>query len=78
MKPTIAIPKEVNVADPVWSEETFAPILTVGVFDELEEAIEWNNGVPQVRFFGCVAANISVLWCAVVLTRCHSNFFSRD
>ena len=50
MKPTIAIPKEVNVADPVWSEETFAPILTVGVFDELEEAIEWNNGVPQVCF----------------------------
>ena len=78
VKPTIAIPKEVNVADPVWSEETFAPILTVGVFDELEEAIEWNNGVPQVRFFGCVATNISVLWCAIVLTRCHSNFLSRD
>ena len=78
VKPTIAIPKEVNVGDPVWSEETFAPILTVGVFDELEEAIEWNNGVPQVRLFGCVAANISVLWCAVVPTRCHSNFFSRD
>ena len=75
VKPTIAIPKEVKVADPVWSEETFAPILTVGVFDELEEAIEWNNGVPQVRFFGCVAVNISVLWCAVVLTRCHFNFF---
>lgn len=49
VKPTIAIPKEVNVKHPIWSEETFAPILTVGIFDELEEAIEWNNGVPQVR-----------------------------
>ncbi|KAI0827420.1 NAD-aldehyde dehydrogenase [Trametes gibbosa] len=45
--PTIAIPQEVNVADPVWSTETFAPVLSVGVFDELEQAIEWNNGVPQ-------------------------------
>ncbi|KAK7683850.1 hypothetical protein QCA50_013228 [Cerrena zonata] len=47
VKPTIAMPQEVNVGHPIWSEETFAPILTVGVFDELEEAIEWNNGVPQ-------------------------------
>ena len=45
--PTIAIPQEVNVKDRVWSTETFAPVLNVGVFDELEQAIEWNNGVPQ-------------------------------
>ncbi|OBZ76139.1 Alpha-aminoadipic semialdehyde dehydrogenase [Grifola frondosa] len=45
--PTIAIPERVDVSDKVWNTETFAPILTVGVFDELEEAIEWNNGVPQ-------------------------------
>lgn len=46
--PTIAVPKAVNVKDAVWSQETFAPVLSVGVFDELEEAIAWNNGVPQV------------------------------
>lgn len=46
--PTIAIPQEVNIKERVWSRETFAPILNVGVFDELEQAIEWNNGVPQV------------------------------
>ncbi|KAI0727755.1 NAD-aldehyde dehydrogenase [Fomitopsis betulina] len=45
--PTIAIPKAVDVKDAVWSQETFAPVLCVGVFDELEEAIAWNNGVPQ-------------------------------
>ncbi|KAI0752704.1 NAD-aldehyde dehydrogenase [Daedaleopsis nitida] len=45
--PTIAIPQEVDVKDRVWSTETFAPVLNVGVFDELEQAIEWNNGVPQ-------------------------------
>lgn len=47
--PTIAIPQAVDVKDPVWSTETFAPVLCVGVFDEIEQAIEWNNGVPQVR-----------------------------
>ncbi|KAI0649952.1 NAD-aldehyde dehydrogenase [Trametes meyenii] len=45
--PTIAIPQEVNVEDPIWATETFAPVLNVGVFDEIEQAIEWNNGVPQ-------------------------------
>ncbi|KZT63221.1 succinate-semialdehyde dehydrogenase [Daedalea quercina L-15889] len=45
--PTIAIPMSVNVKDVVWSQETFAPILCVGIFDELEQAIAWNNGVPQ-------------------------------
>ena len=51
--PTIAIPPKVDVKDPVWSTETFAPILSVGVFDKLEQAIEWNNGVPQVRGRPC-------------------------
>lgn len=47
VQPTIAIPKSVNPTDTIWSTETFAPILNVGIFDELEEAIGWNNGVPQ-------------------------------
>ncbi|CCL99068.1 uncharacterized protein FIBRA_01080 [Fibroporia radiculosa] len=45
--PTIAVPKTVDLADAVWKTETFAPVLCVGVFDELEQAIKWNNGVPQ-------------------------------
>ena len=48
VKPTIAIPKNVNMKDHIWKTETFAPILNVAVFDELEQAIEWNNAVPQV------------------------------
>lgn len=48
VQPTIAVPTDVNVKDSIWKTETFAPILTVGVFDKLEEAIAWNNGVPQV------------------------------
>lgn len=47
VEPTIAIPKTVNTADRIWKTETFAPILNVGVFDELDEAIQWNNSVPQ-------------------------------
>lgn len=47
VKPTISIPTRVDVKNDIWSKEVFAPILNVGVFDELEEAIEWNNGVPQ-------------------------------
>ena len=47
VQPTIAIPKSVNTADKIWRTETFAPVLNVGVFDELEQAIEWNNSVPQ-------------------------------
>jgi hypothetical protein len=31
----------------VWTKETFAPVLNVAVFDEIEQAIEWNNAVPQ-------------------------------
>lgn len=48
VEPTIAIPKSPEPKDYIWKTETFAPILNVAVFDELEEAIEWNNGVPQV------------------------------
>ncbi|KAI6126866.1 NAD-aldehyde dehydrogenase [Pisolithus sp. B1] len=47
VQPTIAIPKHVDPADAIWSTETFAPILNVAIFDELEQAISWNNGVPQ-------------------------------
>ena len=47
VQPTIVIPKEIDMKSAIWSTETFAPILNVAVFDELEEAIEWNNAVPQ-------------------------------
>ncbi|KAF6751728.1 succinate-semialdehyde dehydrogenase [Ephemerocybe angulata] len=47
VQPTIALPKSVNPKDGIWSTEIFAPILNVAIFDELEEAIEWNNAVPQ-------------------------------
>lgn len=47
VQPTIAIPKSVDPTDTIWSTETFAPVLNVGVFDELEQAIGWNNAVPQ-------------------------------
>jgi aldehyde dehydrogenase family 7 member A1 len=47
VKPTVVVPAKVDLESDIWCTETFAPILSVGVFDELEEAIEWNNGVPQ-------------------------------
>ncbi|EDR10267.1 NAD-aldehyde dehydrogenase [Laccaria bicolor S238N-H82] len=47
VEPTIAIPKSVNPKDFIWKTETFAPILNAAIFDDLEQAIEWNNGVPQ-------------------------------
>lgn len=47
VQPTISVPKTADPADKIWSTETFAPILNVGLFDELEQAIEWNNAVPQ-------------------------------
>lgn len=47
VKPTVAVPTKVDLENDIWRTETFAPVLCVGVFDELEEAIEWNNGVPQ-------------------------------
>ncbi|KIJ04875.1 aldehyde dehydrogenase, partial [Paxillus involutus ATCC 200175] len=47
VQPTIAIPKTVDPTDAIWSTETFAPILNVCVFDDLEQAIACNNAVPQ-------------------------------
>ncbi|KAL1658438.1 Aldehyde/histidinol dehydrogenase [Schizophyllum commune] len=47
VEPTIAIPRSVDTKDRIWATETFAPILNVAVFDELDEAIQWNNAVPQ-------------------------------
>ncbi|KAJ3832772.1 succinate-semialdehyde dehydrogenase [Lentinula raphanica] len=47
VQPTIAVPKSVDMSDRIWSTETFAPILNVAIFNELEEAIRWNNAVPQ-------------------------------
>ena len=40
-------PEQKAVIAKIWNQETFAPILKVAVFDELEEAIELNNSVPQ-------------------------------
>lgn len=47
VRPTIAVPKSAEPTDKIWRTETFAPILNVAVFDELEQAIHWNNAVPQ-------------------------------
>lgn len=47
VRPTISIPKSAEPTDKIWRTETFAPILNVAVFDELEQAIQWNNAVPQ-------------------------------
>jgi hypothetical protein len=37
----------VDHGDWLWGKERFAPVLLVAEFDELEEAIAWNNAVPQ-------------------------------
>jgi len=47
VQPTIAFPKSTDPTDLIWRTETFAPVLNVAYFDELEQAIEWNNAVPQ-------------------------------
>lgn len=47
VQPAIAIPKSVDTRDKIWCTETFAPILNVAIFDRLDQAIEWNNSVPQ-------------------------------
>ncbi|KAI0337491.1 NAD-aldehyde dehydrogenase [Trametopsis cervina] len=48
VRPTLAVPPaSVPLSHTLWQTETFAPITCVSVFDELEEAIEWNNGVKQ-------------------------------
>lgn len=47
--PTLAVPKtaEPGTLPEIWTKETFAPVLNVAIFDEIEQAIEWNNAVPQ-------------------------------
>jgi len=47
VQPTIAIPNILDPKNQIWSTETFAPILNAAVFDDIEQAIEWNNAVPQ-------------------------------
>ncbi|KAH7928382.1 succinate-semialdehyde dehydrogenase [Leucogyrophana mollusca] len=47
VQPTIAVPKSTDPKDTIWSTETFAPILNTAVFDDLAQAIEFNNDVPQ-------------------------------
>lgn len=52
VQPVLAVPsspdsRESSEVGRMWRTETFAPILQVAEFDELEEAIAWNNGVPQ-------------------------------
>jgi len=74
VQPTIAIPQSANPTSQIWSTETFAPILNVGVFDELEQAIEWNNAVPQVSlfiYFSCISVDSSKILrvCQVVFGR---------
>ena len=34
-------------AGPLWAKERFVPVVCVAEFEELEEAIAWNNAVPQ-------------------------------
>ena len=34
-------------AGALWATERFVPVLCVAEFDELEDAIAWNNAVPQ-------------------------------
>jgi len=47
VQPTISVPKSADPTDKIWRTETFAPVLNVAIFDELEQAIKWNNAVPQ-------------------------------
>jgi len=48
VRPTIAIPKASTAkTSALWARERFVPVLYVAEFEELEEAIAWNNAVPQ-------------------------------
>lgn len=69
VEPTIAIPRSSNPEDYIWKTETFAPILNVAIFDELEQAITWNNAVPQVgrRVFCVYGAKDSEFECRASL-----------
>ena len=44
VRPTIVRPPS---HDALWETERFAPVLLVAEFEELEQAIAWNNAVPQ-------------------------------
>ncbi len=44
MRPAIV---EIDLSAPIVQQETFAPILYVGRYTELEEAIALHNAVPQ-------------------------------
>ena len=45
VRPTIAQP--VSPQGALWETERFAPVLLVAECEELEQAIKWNNEVPQ-------------------------------
>ncbi|KAG8712150.1 hypothetical protein FRC11_000918 [Ceratobasidium sp. 423] len=47
--PTLAVPKKPQPSElaEIWTKEMFAPVLNVAMFDEIEQAIEWNNAVHQ-------------------------------
>jgi len=47
VRPVIVEPQNTDHTQELWRTEVFAPILSVARFDELEQAIEWNNAVPQ-------------------------------
>jgi aldehyde dehydrogenase family 7 member A1 len=47
VNPTAAAAPVADHGDWLWGKERFAPVLLVAEFDELEEAIAWNNAVPQ-------------------------------
>jgi aldehyde dehydrogenase family 7 protein A1 len=46
-RPAIARPGTTDPAHSVWATERFAPVLNVAEFDDLAQAIAWNNAVPQ-------------------------------
>ncbi|KAI9463977.1 NAD-aldehyde dehydrogenase [Lactarius psammicola] len=47
VRPTIAVPAAAATDAALWAKERFAPVLLVKEFEELEQAIKWNNAVPQ-------------------------------
>ncbi|KAI0267442.1 NAD-aldehyde dehydrogenase [Gloeopeniophorella convolvens] len=47
VQPTVARPRGGGAPRTLWAAERFAPVLYVAEFEELEEAIAWNNAVPQ-------------------------------
>ncbi|KZT54483.1 putative aldehyde dehydrogenase family 7 member A1 [Calocera cornea HHB12733] len=42
-----AVVKPVSPQSPLFQVETFAPFLSVAIYDDLDQAIEWHNNVPQ-------------------------------